>query len=143
VLLGLSPSIKEDTESCRAFLQDLRRRGLKDPLLTVTDGAPGLIRAVEECLPRSLRQRCLAHRMRNLESKVPEQSWPELRARARACYEAPSTEMARALATDFERSPECSRIAAPRPSVSCCASVIQVRKRGSSSPWERGQTHER
>jgi putative transposase len=129
VLLGLSPSIKEDTESCRAFLQDLRRRGLKDPLLTVTDGAPGLIRAVEECLPRSLRQRCLAHRMRNLESKVPEQSWPELRARARACYEAPSTEMARALATDFERSPECSRIAAPRPSVSCCASVIQVRKR--------------
>jgi len=103
VLLGLSPGTKEDTESCRAFIQDLRRRGLRDPLLTVTDGAPGLIRAVEECLPRSLRQRCLAHRMRNLESKVPEQSWPELRARARACYEAPSAEMARALAADFER----------------------------------------
>lgn len=103
VLLGLSPGTKEDTESCRAFIQDLRRRGLKDPLLSVTDGAPGLIRAVEECLPRSLRQRCLAHRMRNLESKVPEQSWPEVRARARACYEAPSVEMARALAEDFER----------------------------------------
>jgi len=103
VLLGLSPGTKEDTESCRAFLQDLRRRGLRDPLLTVTDGAPGLIRAVEECLPRSLRQRCLAHRMRNLERKVAEQSWPAVRARARACYEAPSAELARVLAEDFER----------------------------------------
>jgi transposase-like protein len=105
VLLGLSPGTKEDTESCRAFIQDLRRRGLRDPLLTVTDGAPGLVRAVEECLPRSLRQRCLAHRLRNLESKVPEQSWSELRARARACYEAPSTEMARALAAVTSNAP--------------------------------------
>jgi hypothetical protein len=41
--------------------------------------------------------------MRNLEFKVPEQSWPEGRARARACYQAPSPEMARALSEDFER----------------------------------------
>jgi len=76
VLLGLSPGTKEDTESCRAFIQDLRRRGLRDPLLTVTDGAPGLIRAVEECLPRSLRQRCLAHRMRNLRARFPSRAGP-------------------------------------------------------------------
>jgi transposase-like protein len=29
-----------------------------------------MIRAIEECSPRSLRQRCLAHKMRNLQSKV-------------------------------------------------------------------------
>src|SRR5437763_9211056 len=69
---GTKPGDQEDTESCRAFFQDMRRRGLGDPLLVVTDGAPGLIRAVEECFPRSHRQRCLAHRMRNLEAKVPE-----------------------------------------------------------------------
>src|SRR6185436_18327832 len=72
LLLALAPGTKEDTESCRAFFEDLRRRGLGDPLLVVTDGAPGLIRAVEECFPRSYRQRCLAHRMRNLQAKVPE-----------------------------------------------------------------------
>jgi transposase-like protein len=33
--------------------------------LVVSDGAPGLIRAIEECFPRSARQRCLAHRMRS------------------------------------------------------------------------------
>jgi transposase-like protein len=101
VLLALSPGTKEDTESCKAFFQDMRRRGLGDPLLCATDGAPGLIRAVEECFPRSRRQRCLAHRMRNLQSKVPDHLWPEVRVRAKAAYEAPSPQMAEALRDDF------------------------------------------
>ena len=100
VLLHLAPGTKEDTESCKAFFQDMRRRGLGDPLFVVTDGAPGLIRAVDECFPRTVRGRCLAHRMRNLQSKVSEADWPELRLHLRACYEAPSLEMARALRQD-------------------------------------------
>lgn len=32
------PGTKDDTVSCREFYQDMRRRGLKDPLLAVTDG---------------------------------------------------------------------------------------------------------
>jgi transposase-like protein len=101
VLLHLAPGTKEDTESCRAFFQDLKRRGLRNPLLGTTDGAPGLIRAFEECFPRSDRQRCLAHRMRNLQAKVPEAEWPEFKALAKACYEAPSPEVARRLRDDL------------------------------------------
>ena len=89
-LLHLAPGTKEDTASCKEFFQDLRRRGLPDPLLVVSDGAPGIIRASEECLPRTVRQRCLVHKMRNLESKVPENVWPEFKARAAACYQAAS-----------------------------------------------------
>ena len=59
------------------------RRGLADPLLVVTDGALGLIRAVETCFPRALRQRCFVHRLRNLRSKAPESRWPEIALRAR------------------------------------------------------------
>ena len=103
VLIHLSPGTKEDTESCRAFFEDLKRRGLSDPLLVATDGAPGLIRAVEECFPRSHRQRCLAHRLRNLQSKVPESAWPEVRVAARACYEAPSLAVAEMLRDEFAR----------------------------------------
>jgi putative transposase len=95
VLLHLSPGTKEDTESCRAFFQDLKRRGLADPLFVATDGAPGLIRAVEECFPRSVRGRCLAHRMRNLQSKVPDAEWPEFREKVKASYQAPSRDVAR------------------------------------------------
>ena len=100
-LLHLAPGTKEDTASCRAFFQDLRRRGLPDPLLVVSDGAAGVIRAIEECFPRSARQRCLAHKMRNLQSKLPEDAWPEFRARAQACYRAASPALARLLRDDI------------------------------------------
>jgi transposase-like protein len=100
-LLHLAPGTKEDTASCREFFQDMRRRGLPDPLLAVSDGAPGVIRAIEECFPRSLRQRCLAHKMRNLQSKVPDDVWPEFHARARACCQAASPALARVLRDDI------------------------------------------
>ena len=101
VLLHLAPGTKEDTASCTAFFEDLKRRGLADPLLAVTDGAPGLIRAVETCFPRAVRQRCLVHRLRNLRSKAPESQWPEIAIRARACYEAASPALAALLRDDF------------------------------------------
>jgi transposase-like protein len=100
-LLHLAPGTKEDTASCREFFQDMRRRGLPDPLLVVSDGAPGVIRAIEECFPRALRQRCLAHKMRNLQGKVPDDVWPEFHARARACYQAASPALARLLREDI------------------------------------------
>jgi putative transposase len=101
VLLHLAPGTKEDTASCTAFFEDLKRRGLADPLLVVTDGAPGLIRAVETCFPRALRQRCLVHRLRNLHSKAPDSQWPEIAIRARSCYEAASPALAALLREDF------------------------------------------
>ena len=89
---------KEDHETVSAFFQDMRVRGLDDPLLVVSDGAGGIIKAIESCLPRSERQRCLAHHMRNLAAKLPEDIWPEFKARAKASYEASSRTIARDLA---------------------------------------------
>lgn len=42
----------------RECLRDLKARRMNDLVLVATDGAPGLIRAVEEVFPQSLRQRC-------------------------------------------------------------------------------------
>ncbi len=107
VLLHLMAGSKEDNETVSAFFQDMRSRGLGDPLLIASDGAPGIIKAIEICFPRSARQRCLAHRMRNLAAKVPEDLWPEFKARAQAAYQAPSRAIARDLAEgvvrDWER----------------------------------------
>ena len=55
-------------------------------MLVVTDGAPGLIRAVEECFSASLRQRCLAHKVRNIVDKVPERAQAEVKEAIRAAY---------------------------------------------------------
>ena len=101
MLLGLAPAAKEDTASCRDFLRDLKARGLHDPILGTTDGAPGLIRAFDEVFPRSLRQRCLAHKIRNLEQKVPQERWREVKAQAFAAYTAGSPATARMLREEF------------------------------------------
>jgi len=101
VLLGLAPGTKEDTASCRDFLRDLKARNLNDPVLVSTDGAPGLIRAVEEVFPKSLRQRCLAHKMRNLEAKVPGEMWREIKGAAYASYQAGSPKLAAMAREDF------------------------------------------
>jgi putative transposase len=69
-LVGLAASASESAESWRGFFEDLTSRGLKDPLLVVSDGAPGLIAAIEQVFSRSLRQRCVIHRLRNAVAKV-------------------------------------------------------------------------
>ena len=70
-------------------------------MLLATDGAPGLIRAVEEVFPKSLRQRCLAHKMRNLEAKVPAEMWREVKGSAYAAYQAGSPKLAAMAKEDF------------------------------------------
>ena len=115
VLLGLAPGTKEDTVSCREFLRDLKARRLPDPLLVVSDGAPGLIRAVEEVFPRSLRQRCLAHKIRNLEAKVPAEWWREVKARAGVAYQAASP-----LLAEFAKEEFVKRFERELPSATSC-----------------------
>ena len=106
---------KEDAKTVSAFFQDMRARGLGDPLVVVNDGAPGIIKAIETRFPRSERQRCLAHRMRKLAAKAPENLWPEFRERAAAAYQAPSHAIARELAEGLARDYE-SRL----PSAAAC-----------------------
>ena len=98
MLLHMMAGSKEDAETVTAFFEDMKRRGLKDPLLVTSDGAPGIIKAIEICFPRAARQACLAHRMRNLAAKLPEDVWPEFKVRAQAVYQAPSRAIARELA---------------------------------------------
>jgi putative transposase len=69
--IGLAPGAGESADAWHAFLTDLTNRGLASPLLVISDGAPGLIAAIEQAYPQALRQRCLIHRARNVLAKVP------------------------------------------------------------------------
>jgi putative transposase len=69
--IGLAPGSGESADAWHDFLQDLKERGLPSPLLVISDGAPGLIAAIEQAFPKALRQRCLIHRARNVLAKVP------------------------------------------------------------------------
>jgi putative transposase len=72
VLLAVTLGMRESHEDWQALGRDLIARGLGAPMLIVADGAPGLIRAIEQCWPASDRQRCCVHRARNLYAKLPE-----------------------------------------------------------------------
>ena len=87
VFLGLEPGNAESTDAWAGFLRDLKGRGLRDPLLVISDGAPGLIGAVELVLPDSLRQRCLIHRARNLLAKVPAHAQATIKAEYWAIFD--------------------------------------------------------
>jgi len=69
--IGLAPGSGESTDAWAGFLTDLKDRGLASPLLIISDGAPGLIAAIEQAYPKALRQRCLVHRARNILAKIP------------------------------------------------------------------------
>jgi len=69
-LVGLGAASSESTNAWVDFLEGLVTRRLASPLLVVSDGAPGLIAAIEQVFPRSLRQRCVIHRLRNAVAKV-------------------------------------------------------------------------
>lgn len=71
VFVGLAPGSGESTDAWADFLTDLGERGLTCPLLIVSDGARGLIAAIEQVFPQALRQRCLIHRLRNILAKIP------------------------------------------------------------------------
>jgi putative transposase len=79
VLVGLAPGAHEGHDTWAGFLGELVEHGLRPPLV-ITDGAPGLIGAVEVVFSQSLRQRCLVHRARNLLAKVPQHAQDEVKA---------------------------------------------------------------
>jgi transposase-like protein len=80
MFLGLEPGSTESTDAWASFFRGLKARGLRDPLLVITDGGPGLIGAVEVVFDRSLRQRCVIHRARNLLAKVPAHAQAKVKA---------------------------------------------------------------
>jgi len=84
VLLDVSLGQRERYEDWLEMGRDLVRRGLWAPTLLVADGAPGLIRAIEELWPDSDRQRCTCHRVRNVLAKLPQR--PDLHERVRRAY---------------------------------------------------------
>ncbi len=60
--VALAAGGSESADARGGFLDELRGRGLRPPLLVISDGAAGLIGAAESVLARSLRQKCLIHR---------------------------------------------------------------------------------
>lgn len=71
-LIAVEDGYRESTESWATLLRDLKRRGMKAPVLAVGDGALGFWAAVREVWPETEEQRCWVHRLANVLDKLPQ-----------------------------------------------------------------------
>ena len=62
------------------MLRDLKRRGMRAPVLAVGDGALGFWKALRDVWPETREQRCWVHRIVNVLDKLPKR----LHAKAKA-----------------------------------------------------------
>jgi putative transposase len=86
VLLHLALGNKESYADWKDFFRNMIARGLRIPLLITSDGAPGLIAAIEECFPQSKRQRCLRHKLQNIANKLPHDALAEVMPKIKNAY---------------------------------------------------------
>ena len=75
-VVALEDGYRESAESWRTVLRDLKRRGLRAPVLAVGDGALGFWAAVRDVWPETAEQRCWVHRIANVLDKLPKSLQP-------------------------------------------------------------------
>lgn len=83
-VLGFQVGSSENAEVCADLLSSLRRRGLNAPkdryLFAVLDGSKALKNALLKEYPRTLIQRCLVHKERNIRRYLSAKHWKTLAA---------------------------------------------------------------
>lgn len=102
-LVGVSLGNSESYTAWKGFLDDMLRRGMGAPMLTVIDGCPGLIKAVDEVFPESDKQRCTKHRTENVLDKVLEQDKASAKESVRKVFYASTYEHAKEAVELFKK----------------------------------------
>jgi len=101
ILLNLTLGNKESYDCWKEFFRNMISRGLRMPLLVISDGAPGLIKAINGCFPKSKRQRCLVHKLRNIANKLPKEGIQQLLPQIKSVYYQTDRDVAMIAATNL------------------------------------------
>jgi putative transposase len=78
-LVAITDGYRESTESWADLLRDLKRRGMRAPVLAVGDGALGFWGALREVFPATRAQRCWVHKVANVINALPASVQPTAR----------------------------------------------------------------
>jgi putative transposase len=103
--LGLAEGDTENTTVVRDLLADLRDRGLDTtrPILCVLDGAKALSAGIKAVFDSPVIHRCQLHKIRNVESKLPDKLASSVATKMRAAYHNPDALAAEATLEDLAR----------------------------------------
>jgi putative transposase len=102
-LVAITDGYRESTESWADLLRDLKRRGMRAPVLAVGDGALGFWGALREVFPQTKAQRCWVHKVANVLSALPKSAQPTARRMLAEIRDAEDREHAVTAADAFAR----------------------------------------
>ncbi|MGH7733189.1 MAG: IS256 family transposase [Gemmatimonadales bacterium] len=91
-IVGFDVVSAEDTAAWTEFLRGLVARGLSGVELVVSDAHGGIKAAIATVLSGATWQRCRAHFMANLASRVPRSAWSMVSALVRSIFQQPDAE---------------------------------------------------
>ena len=101
-VLGMWLGKNESSTFWMSVLTDLKTRGVKDILITVTDNLNGFTDTITHVFPESTKQICVVHQIRNSARYVVWKDKKEFTRDMRHIYTAPNVEAARASLEDFK-----------------------------------------
>jgi putative transposase len=78
-LVAITDGHRESTDSWADLLRDLKRRGMRAPMVAVGDGALGFWAALRTVWPETTEQRCWVHKVANCLSALPKSVQPTAR----------------------------------------------------------------
>ncbi|MGW5929849.1 IS256 family transposase [Streptomyces anulatus] len=102
-LIAIAEGLRESTESWADLLRDCCRRGMRDPMLVVGDGAMGLWRALAEVFPQARHQRCWVHKTRNVMNALPKSAQAGAKRALQEIYNAEDRTHAEKAVTAFDK----------------------------------------
>jgi transposase-like protein len=102
-LVAVADGERESTDSWAELLRDLRRRGMRAPVVAVGDGALGLWAALREVFPATRHQRDWVHKAANVLGCLPKAVQAGARRALAEIRDAPDREHAERAITAFAR----------------------------------------
>lgn len=101
--IAIEDGYRESTESWSSILRDLKRRGMRAPLVATGDGALGFWAAVREVWPETREQRCWVHKLANVLDKLPKRLQPKAKELLHEAMNAPTRASCLEAMDEFEK----------------------------------------
>ena len=114
-VLAFSVGERENQAAWEEVLADLKRRGVQEVDLWITDGNQAMLNAIELKFSASQRQRCIRHKMNNVLGYIPESQQEQVEPELKAIFYQESREKA-----DQEVAAFCEKYAQSYPTAVDC-----------------------
>lgn len=101
-LVAITDGYRESVESWADLMRDVKRRGMRAPVLAIGDGALGFWGALVEVFPEAKTQRCWFHKIANVLGALPKSAHPGAKKALAEIWNAENKTEATKAAREFE-----------------------------------------